>query len=114
MTATSRSPAGAIRSSKNLARSRTGPLVDLHCARLSARVEVDSAHAMLNLVAGISEWTIELARAFRETDVRVVLVDSNYEATTRARMRGVTAFNASITSEFATDELDHSGIGRLT
>jgi hypothetical protein len=65
------------------------------------------------LIAGITEFTIECARAFRETDIRVVLVDSNYDATTRARMRGVTAVSASITSEFVTDELDHAGIGRL-
>lgn len=65
------------------------------------------------LFAGISPWAIEAARALQRAGFRVLMVDSNYNATRAARMAGIAAVNANILSDYATEEMDLSGIGRL-
>ncbi len=85
----------------------------LLAAPLARRLQLAVRNPQGLLIAGITDWAIESARILQELGIRVVLVDANYAATARARMQGLTAVNASIMSEYVTDELDHSGIGRM-
>ncbi len=65
------------------------------------------------LFAGTRRWVIESAVALQKLGYRVLVVDSNYTATSNARMAGIPAVNANVLSEFVTEELDLSGIGRM-
>ncbi|MEM7698558.1 MAG: cation:proton antiporter, partial [Verrucomicrobiota bacterium] len=65
------------------------------------------------LFVGIRSWTVDLAKAIQEAGFRVLMVDSNYEATRVARMAGVPAENANILSDYAAEELDLVGIRSL-
>ncbi len=65
------------------------------------------------LFVGIRRWSIEAALAIQEAGFRVLMLDSNYSATAKARMAGVQAVNANILSDFAAEEIDLSGIGYM-
>ena len=65
------------------------------------------------LIAGASPWVQEFGRTLSEAGVPVLLVDTNYRNVACANMNGIQAQCASILSEFVTEELDLSGIGRF-
>ena len=65
------------------------------------------------LFVGIRRWTIEAAEVIQEAGFRVLMLDSNYNATAKARMEGIRAINANVLSDFASEELDLSGIGYM-
>jgi NhaP-type Na+/H+ or K+/H+ antiporter len=57
------------------------------------------------LIVGVSVWSIALARTLRDAGVDVLLTDSDYRATVRARMQGVEAFHGDVLNEDDLDEL---------
>jgi NhaP-type Na+/H+ or K+/H+ antiporter len=66
------------------------------------------------LFAGATDpWIIDAALELKELGFRVLLVDSSYPATKKARMAGLQAINANVLSDFVSEEIDLSGIGRL-
>lgn len=65
------------------------------------------------LFAGIRPWVVEAAAAVQREGFRVLLLDSNYHATRKARMAGLPAVTANVLSDFVTEDLDLAGIGRL-
>lgn len=65
------------------------------------------------LIVGAHDWARELARALREQDLRVVVVDSNWTNVRAARMAGLPAHFGGIVSESVLDQVDLYGVGRL-
>ncbi len=65
------------------------------------------------LFVGIRPWSVDASKLLMDAGIRVLMVDSNYAATRSARMAGVPAVNANILSDYAAEDLDLSGIGRL-
>lgn len=85
----------------------------LLAAPLARRLGLAVKHPQGILFAGIQPWTIEAARVVQQAGFRVLMVDSNYRAVSAARMANVPALNANILSDYATEELDLAGIGRI-
>lgn len=65
------------------------------------------------LFAGAAEWARLAAKALHGEGHRVMLLDTNYENISAARMMGLEAHRANILSEFAEEELDFNGLGTL-
>lgn len=65
------------------------------------------------LFVGIRGWTIEVAKIIQDAGFRVLMLDSNYGVTRDARMAGVPAMNANVLSDFAAEEIDLVGIGKM-
>lgn len=65
------------------------------------------------LFAGAPAWAVPMAVALKNEGFAVLMVDTNYDNTARARMAGVSAVCASVLSEYVQEELDLAGIGRL-
>lgn len=65
------------------------------------------------LFAGSSAWAIQCAKLLKEMQFRVTIVDSNYRKLVAARMEGIPTVTANILSEYAIEELDFSGIGKM-
>ncbi len=80
---------------------------------LARYLELASKRPQGLVFGGITPWAIEAAVLIQELGFRVLMIDSNYVRTSKARMRGIPTLNASILSETATEETDYSGIGRL-
>lgn len=80
---------------------------------LARRLGLAVANPQGVLFVGIRKWSIEAARAIQKAGFRVLMIDTNYEATRRARMDGIQALNANVLSDYVTEEIDLSGIGSL-
>jgi hypothetical protein len=65
------------------------------------------------LIAGAGPFARRLAEAMQAIGVRVVLVDTNRDSVTAARMAGLQAFHGSILGSELIDAVDLSGIGRF-
>lgn len=65
------------------------------------------------LFAGASAPVRAIASALAKDGVHVLLVDTNQRELVAARMEGLPTFWASVLSEYARDELELGGIGRL-
>ncbi|MDF1824942.1 MAG: sodium:proton antiporter [Verrucomicrobiales bacterium] len=65
------------------------------------------------LFVGVRDWAVSAAELVQEKGFRVLMIDSNYGATRRARMAGVAAVNANVLSDYASEEIDMVGIGSV-
>jgi NhaP-type Na+/H+ or K+/H+ antiporter len=65
------------------------------------------------LIAGAHRWARALARVFRDSGVRVQLVDNSWRNVTDARSDGLSCHHGNVLSEDTLDRLDLAGIGRL-
>ncbi len=65
------------------------------------------------LFAGADPWARKAAEILHEDGHRVMLLDTNFDNVSTARMLGVEAQRANILSDFAEEELDLNGIGTL-
>lgn len=65
------------------------------------------------LFVGIRDWAVSAAKLVQDQGFRVLMIDSNYGATSRARMAGVAAVNANVLSDYASEEIDMVGIGSI-
>jgi NhaP-type Na+/H+ or K+/H+ antiporter len=65
------------------------------------------------IFAGIQDWNIAVGEILKELGYGVLFIDSNHQATARARMAGLRTYNASILSEYVTEEVDLTGLGQL-
>ncbi|WP_164104102.1 cation:proton antiporter [Candidatus Laterigemmans baculatus] len=65
------------------------------------------------LFAGADHWVRELAKVLHENGVRVMLVDTNYNKISAARMAGLPAECINVLSDQARNEVNLGGIGRM-
>lgn len=65
------------------------------------------------LIVGANVWARALAATLKDKGFRVLLVDSNRDHTAAARMAGLPTYSGSILAEYALDEIDLGGLGRL-
>lgn len=85
----------------------------LAAAPIARKLGLASPNPQGVMFAGANPWSIKAAVVLQNAGFRVLMVDSNYQATQRARMEGVTAFNANVLSSYSTEEIDLHGIGRM-
>lgn len=65
------------------------------------------------LIVGAHSWAQAIAVALHAEGYRVLVVDDNWANVSTARMAGLPTFYASILSQYALDEIELGGIGRL-
>jgi NhaP-type Na+/H+ or K+/H+ antiporter len=65
------------------------------------------------LIVGAHSLGQAIAGFLKDEKLRVLLVDNNYENIRQARLKGVPAVYSNVLSEYALNELDLGGIGRL-
>ena len=65
------------------------------------------------LIAGINKLSIEIHEILKNYNLRVLLVDRNWEKVTYARQTGIEAAFGSIVSEKTIENIDLSGIGKF-
>lgn len=80
---------------------------------LARRLGVAAKNVTGVLFAGADPWARSLAKILQDDGHRVLLLDTNYNNVSSAKMLGLEAIRANILSEFAEEELDLNGIGTL-
>ncbi|MBN1153155.1 MAG: sodium:proton antiporter [Dehalococcoidia bacterium] len=85
----------------------------LSAAPVARRLGIAEQRPQGILIIGADSWVQEIAHVLQEQGIRVVLVDSNWAHLSSARMTGLRAVYSSVVSQYALDELDLGGIGRL-
>lgn len=65
------------------------------------------------LMLGAHHWAREMAMLLHEEGFKVLLADSNWENIAKARRAGLDTYYGNILSEYALDEIDLDGVGRL-
>ncbi|WP_145420680.1 sodium:proton antiporter [Planctomycetes bacterium K23_9] len=65
------------------------------------------------LIAGADAWVRDFAKELVKAKISVLLVDTNYNKISKARVDGIEASCANILNEHVVEELPLSGIGRL-
>jgi hypothetical protein len=65
------------------------------------------------LIVGAHSWAQAIASVLQAEGYRVLVVDDNWANVSTARMAGLPSFYASILSQYALDEIELGGIGRL-
>ena len=65
------------------------------------------------LIVGAHSWAQAIAVALQAEAYRVLVVDDNWANISAARMAGLPTFYASMLSQYAVDEIELGGIGRL-
>ncbi|MBN1510920.1 MAG: sodium:proton antiporter [Phycisphaerae bacterium] len=65
------------------------------------------------LMVGAHSWARAIAEVLREKGIRVLLVDSNRANTAATRMAGLATYTGSALADYALDEIDLGGMGRL-
>lgn len=65
------------------------------------------------LILGTHTWALKIAEAIQGEGFKVLVADSNWKNISRARSRGLETYHGNILSEFALEELDLDGIGRM-
>lgn len=65
------------------------------------------------LFVGAHKWARSIAHLLKEKGINVLMVDTNRENISTARMEGIPAYSGSILSEHILNDLDMDGIGRL-
>lgn len=65
------------------------------------------------LIAGGQDWALKIAAILQEKKFSVVIVDTNRQHITKAKMMGLPAYNESIIGDRILDEMNLEGIGKL-
>ncbi|MEM8910555.1 MAG: cation:proton antiporter [Planctomycetota bacterium] len=65
------------------------------------------------LIAGADEWVREFASELKSAGVPVLLVDTNYNKVSQAKMAGIRGECVNILNEHAREDLDLAGLGRF-
>ncbi len=65
------------------------------------------------LFLGAHSWSLDLACQLQELGLKVMVADSNWENISKARKRNLESYHGNILSEFAMDEINFDGIGKL-
>lgn len=65
------------------------------------------------LILGGHSWGLQIAKALKNEDRKILVVDSNRENIFNAESQGMEAYHGNILSEYALDDLNLDGIGSL-
>lgn len=65
------------------------------------------------LILGAHHWSLKIAKAIQEEDFKVLVADSNWKHIYQAQDRGLETYHGNVLSEFALEEIDLDGIGRM-
>jgi NhaP-type Na+/H+ or K+/H+ antiporter len=65
------------------------------------------------IILGAHNWAREIAAIFKELGFKVLLADSNWDNISKARKSGINTYYGNILSEYAVDEADLEGIGKM-
>lgn len=65
------------------------------------------------LIAGVNKLSIGIAKTLEKSNIKVSLVDMNWEKVTDARLKGVETYFGSIVSEATIENIDLGGIGKF-
>ncbi len=85
----------------------------LTAAPLARRLGLTRTGAEGVLVLGGHAWVRGIAKALRDEQVPVMLVDNNWYNVRQARMQGVPAFYSNVYSDTVLERVELGGIGRL-
>ncbi len=85
----------------------------LLAAPLAKKLDLATPNPQGILFAGVSPWSVQAGVVLKEAGFRVVMIDSNYQASKTARMAGLETVTANVLSDFAVEDIDLSGIGRF-
>lgn len=85
----------------------------LTIGRLSRHLGLAAKHANGLLIVGASPWTNALAKALKDQDVEVLLVDGAYHRLKSARMDGIDIYYGEILSEHAEHTLETLHLNHL-
>lgn len=88
-------------------------IVGMTAAPLAKYLKLSDPNPQGVVIAGAHEWARSIGLIFKEEEFRVMLIDSNRENITNAKLAGLNAIPANILSETLIDEIDLAGIGRL-
>lgn len=93
----------------------TVTIYGLSAGRLARLLKLSQPQANGILIVGAQDWACEMAKALMEGDCcdDVLLVDSNWDKVSAAKLDGLPVIYASILSEAALNEIDTSRTGRL-
>lgn len=65
------------------------------------------------LIVGAHEWAIDIASAIQEQGRKVLIADSNWKNINHAKSRNLETYYGNVLAEFALDQIDLDGIGKL-
>lgn len=65
------------------------------------------------LILGIKNWSIILAKKIQDTGFKVLMADANRSNAADARSKGLEAFHGNVLSEFAIEDINLDGIGKM-
>ncbi len=80
---------------------------------VARRLKISQADPQGVLIAGGQDWALDIAAALQEKGFNVVVVDTNRQNISKARMRGLNAINESIISDRTYEQLNLEGIGKM-
>jgi len=91
----------------------TVTIYGLSASPLARRLKVAEPSPQGVLIVGGHRWGRSIAQVLQVEGYRVLVVDANRANILAARMAGVPTFYANILSQYALDEIELGGIGRL-
>jgi NhaP-type Na+/H+ or K+/H+ antiporter len=91
----------------------TVTIYGLSASPLARWLQVAEPNPQGVLIVGAHSWAQAIASALQAEGYRVLVVDDNWANVSAARMAGLPTFYASILSQYALDEIELGGIGRL-
>jgi NhaP-type Na+/H+ or K+/H+ antiporter len=65
------------------------------------------------LILGAHDWSIKIAKAIQQEGFKVLVADSNWRHIVRAKNEGLETYHGNVLSEFALDEINLDGVGRM-
>ena len=85
----------------------------LGAATLARRLGLAEANPQGILFGGATAWIRDVAEILQTNGYPVVLVDTNYQNVSAAKMKGLTAHCKSILSDYVHEEVNLAGVGRF-
>ena len=85
----------------------------LGAATLARRLGLAEANPQGILFGGATAWIRDVAEILQTNGYAVVLVDTNYQNVSAAKMKGLTAHCKSILSDYVHEEINLAGVGRF-
>lgn len=85
----------------------------LSAAPLAKYLKLAEPNAQGCLIIGASPIARNIGKALKENGFHVVLVDTNWQNISEARMEGFNTYFGSVTSDYITEEIDYYGLGKM-
>ncbi|NGP89803.1 cation:proton antiporter [Fodinibius halophilus] len=65
------------------------------------------------LILGAHDWALKIAEAIKNEGFKVLVADANWKHIAKARKKGFETYHGNILSEFALDDINLDGVGRM-